>query len=280
MSEHAPRPTPETPAIPEIRRARETSGIDWRRLDVATNRFGEYIAEGIATALAEKTELDDAAARCFAHVLGRALGRSSKLAEFGRTGEGSYLELREEYLDIYGHEEANPVTKELIDWFGTYLIHREGHRDLRRFQNEHQPPKLERVLVRTGVEVGDWYLTVHVPAHYNQTAIDELTKTLTELQLDEDVALQAFLELPDVNAMSGDIMQDFHDNYIGTYMSIEDAVGELAEVNEREREVVDYAADRHLFIDQVSPDYEALREEAETGYDIVERGDRVYVFSK
>ena len=80
--------------------------------------------------------------------------------------------------------------------------------------------------------------------------------------------------------MSGDIMHDFHDNYIGTYMSIEDAVGELAEVNEREREVVDYAVDRHLFIDQVSPDYEALREEAETGYDIVERGDRVYVFSK
>ncbi|WP_339619527.1 hypothetical protein [uncultured Salinibacterium sp.] len=264
----------------ESRPARGPDGIDWRRLEVATNRFSQYINEGIAKAQAEHTEIDDPTARCIAHTLGRGLGRESCLAEFGRTGEGSYDQLREEYLVLYCSDTASPEVKELIDWLGTHLIHRDGHQNLRRFQNEHLPPKLERVLVPTGVEVGDWYLTVHVPASYNRAAIEELTATLTELQLDKDVALQAFLNLPDVNAMSGDIMQDFHDNYIGTYMSIEEAVSELAEVDELERDLHDYAEQRHLFIEQVTPDYEALREEAEGVYDIVEREGRVYVFYK
>lgn len=280
MNDHAPRHSPETAASPELRPAPETGEIDWRRLEVAVNRFSDYIAEGIAKAMADKTEIDPLTARCIAHVLGRGLGRASSLAEFGRTGEGSYLELREEYLDIYSRDEAPASTKELIDWLGTHLLHRDGHEDLRRFQNEHLPPKLERVLVPTAIEVGDSVLTVHVPANYDQAAIEGLTETLAELQLDKDVALQAFLALPDVNAMSGDVMQDFHENYIGTYMSIEEAIHELAEVDELERDVRDYGEQRHLFIEQVTPDYEALREEAAGAYDMVERGDRVYVFTR
>ena len=280
MSKHTPRPSPETPQPVEVRPARETIGIDWRRLDVEISRFSQYLVDGLSKALQGRSEIDDGTARVIAHVLGRGFGRHSHLAKFGQTGEGNYLELREEYLDIYAAEQVTESIKELIDWFGTYLIHRDGHRNLRRFQNEHLPPKLDRVLVPTGVEIGDWYLTVYVPANHNQASIDELTQTLSELRLDQDPALQAFLELPDVNALSGDIMQDFHDNHIGTYLSVEEAIHELAEVDERQRDVREYAEERHLFIEDLRPDYEALRDQAEEGYDIVERGDRVYVFYK
>lgn len=280
MSEHIPRPSPDSAPGPEVLPARETTGIDWRRLEVPIGRFSQYITSGIDQARAEHREIDHGTARCIAHALGRGYGRQSHLAEFGRTGEGDYLALREEYLNLYNTPEIHPAAKELIDWFGTHLVQRENIGSGRRFMNEHLPPKLEQILVATGVEVGDWYLTVHVPATCNQATIEELTKTLTELQLDKDIALQAFLNLPDVNAMSGDIMQDFHDNYIGTYDSIEDAVHELAEVDEIERDVDDYAEQRHLFVEQVSPDYEALREIAENGYDFTEREGRVYVFYK
>jgi len=268
MSEFEPRP------------AAEPEGIDWRRLEVALGRFNDFIASGIAQARSEHREIDSQTARCIAHVLGRAYGRDSALATFGRTEEGGYPELRDEYLDLYNHANVDLVTKELIDWLGTHFVERENAGSGRRFMNEHLPPKLERILVRTGVDVGDWHLTVHVPAIYNQAAIDELTQTLAELQVDQDPALRAFLGLPDVNAMSGDIMQDFHDNYIGTFSDIEDAVTVMAEVDEIERDIRDYAEQRHLFIDGIMPDYEALREVAENGYEFVESEGRVYVFYK
>lgn len=240
----------------------------------------EEISDGLIDASRSGGEIDEPTAKRIAHALGAAIGPNSALADYANGGAGDYEQLREEYLSLYTDPTTPEEIRSWIDWLGTYLVQRENTGSGRQFMNEHMPPKLEQILVRTGVEVGDWYLTVHVPASYNQAAIDELTETLAELQLDRDVALQAFLNLPDVNAMSGDIMQDFHDNYIGTYMSIKDAIHEVAEVDEIERDVRDYAEERHLFIEGVTPDYEALREAAENGYDFVEREGRVYAFTK
>ena len=120
MSEHEPRMTPEARPAPQ----RETP--DWRRLTIARDHFLDTIADGLARAIAVHEEIDEATARCIAHVLGRAYGRDSALAGFGRTGEGSYLSLRDEYLDLYGDEKADPIIKEMIDWLGTYLVRREN----------------------------------------------------------------------------------------------------------------------------------------------------------
>src|SRR5690554_4464710 len=76
MSEFAPRPAPE----------RESP--DWRRLEVAAHRFGDRIAEGLSRAAEHDTDVDDGTARMIAHVLGRAFGRESALADYGRTGTG------------------------------------------------------------------------------------------------------------------------------------------------------------------------------------------------
>lgn len=280
MSEFAPRPAPEAPGKAEVRRAPETGQIDWRRLEVATGRFSQNLVDGLSQALENKTEIDHGTARVIAHVLGRGIGRESKLAEFGRTGQGDYLELREEYLNIYAQDEAPASTKELIDWFGTYLIQRDNHQNPRRFQNEHLPPKLERTLVPTGIEIGDWYLTIHVPADHNQAAIEKLTDALADLHAGEEPVLQAFLTLPDVNAATDNLLEAMGDAYIGDYSDIEAAVHELAEVDERVEDVVDFANERQMHVDDVNADYEALYEILQEGYDLVEHGGRVYVFYK
>lgn len=264
----------------EPRPVQESGTPDWRRFEVAARRFGELIAAGIATAMEQRTVIDQSTARCIAHVLGRSLGRESALTNFGRTGEGDYEALREEYLALHNDPRVTESTQELIDWLGTRLI-RQQHPDARAITyREVSPPRLDNILVPTGVEVGDWHFTVQVPGIYGSKDITDLTETLTELSADKDAALRAFLGLPDVNAMNGDIMEDFHQQYVGTYMSVEDAIHELAEVDERERDVLTYAEDRQLVIEQMNPDYEALREEVTDGFDLVEEEGRVYVFHK
>lgn len=262
------------------RPAHENGTPDWRRFEVAARRFGEFIASGVATAMEQKTDIDQGTARCIAHVLGRSLGRESALAGFGRTGGGEYEILREEYLALHHDPGVAESTQELIDWLGTHLIHQKHPDAKSAIYVETCPPRLDNILVPTGVEVGDWYLTVQVPGIYGRKDIAELTETLTELSADKDAALRAFLGLPDVNAMSGDIMEDFHQQYVGVFMSVEDALHELAEIDERERDLVDYAADRQLIIEQVTPDYEALREQVADGFDFALEEGCVYVFHK
>lgn len=286
MSERLPNTTPpeHTEPFPEHPLAaypapdRETP--DWRRFEVAARRFGELIASGIAEAMERKRDISSDTARCIAHVLGRSLGRESALADFARTGESDYETLREEYLSLHNHEEVSASTQELIDWLGTHLI-RQQHPDAKRTTYaETYPPRLDNILVPTGIEAGDWRLHVNVPGIYSTKDIQELTETLAELAVDKDAALRAYLSLPDTNAMSGDIMQDFHDCYLGVFATVEEAIHELAEVDERERDVFTYAGDRQLVIEQMNPDYEALREEVTDAFDLVEEEGRVYVFHK
>ncbi len=240
----------------------------------------EQISDGLIDASRSGEEIDEPTAKRIAQALGAAIGPNSALAGYANGGAGDYERLREEYLSLYTDPTTPEEIRSWIDWLGTYLVQRENTGSGRQFMNEHLPPKLAQLLVRTEVTVGGKQFTVHLPASCGEAGISDLAETLTELSLDEDPALQAFLSLPDVNAMSGDIMESFHEQYVATFTSIEDAVGEIAEVDEIERDVHDYAEQRHLFIEGVTPDYEALRETAENGYDFVEREGRVYVFYK
>lgn len=265
--EHAAYPAPE----------RDTP--DWRRLEVAAARFGDRIAAGLRHAAENSTGIGRETARTIAHVLGRAYGRMSALSGYGRLGEGDYEQLRDEYLALAAATDSGWV-KDLVDTYGSHLI-REKFPDAHAMTYMGRDfAKLEQLLVPTEIEIGERKYVVHVPGNYGREAIEDLTITLAELQIDQDTAFSAYLALPDVNAMSGDIMQDFHDNYVGIYPSIEDAIHELSGVTDRIDEVHEYAEERHLAIDAVSPDYEALGEETANGYDIVEREGRAYAFYK
>lgn len=273
MNEHQP-----TPPTPETRPAPQREEQDWRRLEVAQGRFAGRIADGITQALAKHTEIDDGTARCIAHVLGRAHGRESALAEFGRTGEGQYLSLRDEYLDLYGDDRADAVTKEQIDWLGTYLVAREDTGTGRRFMNEHLPPKLDQLLVRTRVRVGARHYIVNVPASWHSGHEDELVELLTTLQLDQDEALQAFLSLPDVSAGADDIMESFHEAFAGTYPNEEAALRRLSPLEDWETSLADWCIDNGLEPEALEWNYEPLMARLRDIYDVVEGKEVLHVF--
>lgn len=96
--------------------------IDLERLHQAAARFGDRIDAEISLAHQEQREITHETARLISHVLGRAYGRHSTLANFGRTGDGGYHDLRDEYLDLYIHPDVPEQTQHWIDWLGTHLI--------------------------------------------------------------------------------------------------------------------------------------------------------------
>lgn len=266
--EYEPRaaPTHETP--------------DWRRFDVALARHGGQIAEGLTYALEYRSRIDEGTARHIAHILGRSLSPDSALSYFARTGTGSYLLLRDEYLSLHNDQRVTESTQELIDWLGDYLI-RLDYPDAHTVTAEEiYPPRLDNILVPTTMTVGGVTALVHVPGIYGAAAFEDLKEELVNLRLPEDPGLQAFLALPSIDAMSGDIMGDFHERHVGTWERIEDAITELCLLDDREEEVSNFAAERKLYYDYLTPDYEALQEEFEETFDLVEKGGRTYVFSK
>ena len=84
-------------------------------------------ATGIATAEGAGMEVTTDTAQYMAHSLARLLGRQdSALERFARSGDGDYLELREEYLELYADPMIPGHAKEWINWLGTYLVRREN----------------------------------------------------------------------------------------------------------------------------------------------------------
>lgn len=100
--------------------------LDIERLNQTAARFGYQIDQGITEAERQQQEVSRGTARLICHVLGRAYGRHSNLANFGRTGEGTYGELRDEYLDLYSHPGISRQAQHWIDWLGTHLIQAEN----------------------------------------------------------------------------------------------------------------------------------------------------------
>lgn len=268
MNEHEPRP------------AAQTDEPDWRRLEVAHQRFNERITDGIAMAMAEKTEIDDGTARMIAHVLGRAFGRESELANFGRTGEGSYLSLRDEYLDLYNNPNADAYIKETIDWLGTYLVQRENYGSGRQFMNEHLPPKLDNLLVRTELYVQGVPYRVHLPASVDSGGTDALSEELINLDIDKDDALQAFLSLPDVDATKPQLMEAFHEAHAGSYEDHEQALRALSPLEDWENELADWCIDHGVDFEALQWNYEPLIERLRQIYDLVEQQGVLHAFVK
>lgn len=192
------------------------------RMNQTADRFQSYILNGIAAAHLEGREIDDATARTIAHALGRAFGRGSALAEFGRTGEGGYEALRDEYLILYGDSTTPSMIREWIDWLGTHLVQRDNAGTGRQFMNEHLAPSLERLLVATIIDIGGTPRTVHLPAALSASAAADLASRLAALPEAGDDAFGAFLTLPDVDASAPNLTESFSETYVGSFESIED----------------------------------------------------------
>ncbi len=269
------------PAESVSRELADTGGL--RRADLAWRRvrgWSPLIDGGIEGAREDRTEIPLGTARSIAHVLGAALGRESHLAGFARNGEGHYEQLRDEYIPLYGDSETPPEVKEWIDWLGTYLVERENIGSGHRYMDEHLPPSLDRLLVRTELFVQGKPYTVHVPASLDAGGIDRVTEELIQLSIRDDSALQAFLTLPDIGANTPQLIEAFHENYVGTYADADALLRELLELDEREAEIYDYANERGFFVETLTINEEWLLDQVRETYDIVELDGRFHVFQK
>lgn len=248
------------------------------RMARTAGRYESWIAEGISAAREASSEIDLMTARLIAHALGRGVGRTSALADFGRTGKGDYESLRDEYLPLYGDPTTPTQIREWIDWFGTHLVQREQIGSGRRFMNEHQAPQLDRLLVRADLALGEQHLSVHVPASTPRDAVDHLAVTLRGMGLERDEALQAFLSLPDVNALTDDLAAAFSSSYVDTFDRLEDAVHGLMDIEEWEKDINEFAHEHGFILEGVTPDYEVLIERLRDAYDLVEWKGAVHAF--
>lgn len=245
------------------------------------NRFRSRVIEGISAAHAEGREIDAGTARLIAHILGRALGRDSALAEFGRTNEGSYELLRDEYLMLYNEVGTPPMIKEWIDWLGTHLIQAQADGSGRRYQNEQLAPSLERVLVKTPVEIAGELLSVHLPANLDAAAISRVAIDLGRLNLAEGRAFVAFLTLPDVDASSPRLLSTFIDTYHANFANVAEAVEVMCELEDW-RSAVDEVCERFpgVLPGAVSLDLQVVERHLRDAWDVVELDGRAFIFTR
>ncbi len=166
----------------------------------------------------------------------------------------------------------------MIDWLGTYLVQREGTGSGRRFMNEHLPPKLDQLLVRSDVRVGGHRFTVNIPANWHSGDVDGLIQTLSEVQLAEDSALQAFLTLPDVSVGTDNIMASFHEAFAGTFSIDEHALRALSPLEDWEASLADWCIDNGIEAEALDWNYAPLMARLRDIYDIVEKEGVLHAF--
>ena len=273
---HEPvEPNQELATTGEIAPARRVNQPS-RRLDA----WARMIDGAIEVARQSGTEIDLGTARSIAYILGDAVGQASHLANYGRSAEGTYEQLRDEYLLLYNDPTTPPEVKEWINWLGTYLVQREGTGSGRQYMNTQLAPDLERLLIKTELYIRGVPHLVHLPASLDSGGIEALSEDLALLSIEQDEALQAFLTLPDVDASTPMLMEAFHETYVGSYSFLVDAVHELAELDGLEEAIDEAVHGRPLPDGAVSIDYPLIEEHLRDAYDVVEWKGRVYVFAK
>lgn len=136
------------------------------------------------------------------------------------------------------------------------------------------------MLVPTQMQLGVQALTAHVPGSCDSAGISKIESNLIRLGADENPRLQAFLALPDTDAASQCLVECYEESFAGEFEDIKDLIHATIDLDEHEREVTQFAADRFLYFDYINPDYEALGTEVRRLVDVVERGGRFYAFYK
>lgn len=285
MNEHLSQPNYESQPVPhrepgDTYPAPDREMPNWRRLEVASRYFRDRITDGISQAAEAQTVLDSDTARCIAYTLGRSLGSDSALGEYSQTAQGNYEALRDEYLAFYNNPEAPDWAVEQINWLGGHLIHETFPQTKPSGYGDQCPPNLRRILVPTQMQIAEQSLAAHVPGSFDSAAISKVESSLMRLGADEKPRLQAFLSLPDTDATSGCLVECFEESFAGEFEDIKDLIHATIDLDEHEREVTQFAADRFLYFDYINPDYEALGTEVRRLVDVVERGGRFYAFYK
>jgi len=234
------------------------------------------IEAGVEVARQDRRDIDPGTARMIAHALSTI--PDGPLARFVQTGEISNAEARAEYLPLYAAETTPDEVRELIDWLGAHLIHRENPHP-QRPDLFTSAPKLGNILWRTMREFDDYLVKLYIPGDLPSGEEPAMLERLAPLIRTYGDPFLHFLEMPDVDASAENIEESFHDFYVGTFPSRDEALAALIELDEIERAVHSLAG-KYAGAEFLTLDRDALWARICDIWEVIETGDEYHVFVK
>lgn len=205
----------------------------------ALEKVTHYLRQACREADERGQPISDEDARAIATVLTPLAGPSSAMAVFAESGHVDPTVLATECRRL---ESRTWHTPQIAEWL----------------------PRLEKWLT----------------ANRSGNPINEATSREVEQGLAEHGdAFRAYLSLPDVDDSAVDLLETFHEFYIGAYPHIDALLDDLTEVRDWESAIDELAA-RYGIDGLVSLDRSKVEPIARETWDIVEVGGRLYVFTK
>ena len=267
---------------PELTPNSVPAELNLQRLSRSAKHFETTIDAAIQLASKQGRELDDNTAALIAHVLSRGLGRDSALAEYARTRTGTLDSLSAEYLRIYGHPQTLGTVRGWIDWLGTYLTTKINDTDLERPSEASpadgpqflRPPKL----LRSELTISGETLVLHLPPTVDGPQIQTIARHLESLPVIESPAFRAFLSLPDVDGSATNLVESFHEFYIGHFDTYGAMVYALSPLEEWQTALGQWTAENGLPHKAVTIDETIVLAQVREVYDIVEKDGCFYAF--
>ena len=218
-----------------------------RAVDLA-NIIGDAFDEADASG----GELTEWGARAIARSLADQDNEPSPALEsFAVTGEGDLEAISREAMPIYNQPSCSAWTKQQIDYLLTILLDR-----------------ARSTLAATTS-----------PAESTDTSEETLSPQAIEGINQHGDAFRAFLKLPDINQHDPNLLDSFHEFFVGRFASIDHLVDNLTEIALWEREI-DALAERHGIPGYISLDLEAIKDHVRDTWDIVSYRGALYAFDK
>ena len=258
--------------------------LNLQRLTRSAKHFETTIDAAIQLATEQGREIDDTTAALIAHVLSRGLGRDSALAEFARTRAGTPDILSAEYLRIYGHPQTFGTVRSWIDWLGTYLTTKDNNMDPASSSEAGPTEGLQFLrpprLLRSELTISGETVVLHLPPTVDGPQIQAIVQHLESLPVIESPAFRAFLTLPDVDGSATNLVESFHEFYVGHFDTYGAMIYALSPLEEWQTALGEWTAENGLPHEAVTIDESIVLEQVREVYDIVERDGGFYAFNK
>lgn len=232
---------PESDPRKHERSGRELPALPARAVDLA-NIIGDAFDEADASG----GELTEWGARAIARSLADQYNEPNPVLErFADTGESDLEAISREAMPIYNQPSCSAWMKQQIDYLLTFLLDRARS----------------------------------TPAESKDTSEQTLSPQAIEGINQHGDAFRAFLELPDINQNDPNLLDSFHEFFVGRFASIDHLLDSLTEIALWEREI-DALADRHGIPGYISLDMEAIKAHVRDTWDIVSYRGALYAFEK
>ena len=227
----------------------EPGDIDLTGATHQPDDLADVIGDAFVEAEASGGELPEWGARAIARSLAdQCEGSATALHDFAVSGDGDLEPISCEAMPIYNQPDTTPGVRRQIDYLLTFLLNR-----------------------TKSTESG--------PDASAEAADDTATAQAIEGINQHGDAFRAFLELPDINQNDPNLLDAFHEFFVGRFATIDQLLDNLTEIALWEREL-ERLADRHGIPGYISLDMEAITAHARETWDIVAYRGALYVFDK